>query len=314
MRLLVNCDKLKLLSKKDITVLIQIEEIIKYHKNTIYVGNGWKHTSLLDTCIQYLPDIILFAADFDYNDIDNSANINIPKIAMYQDFWHDIEKRMYLLEKNNIFGIITKNIIPDEYLQYYKLPYKINHSGYDENIFQPINYNKDIDILISGKLCPHLYPQRTRFSNIINNLKHDFNIVIREHPSYFYDELDEKTEQIEYNKMLNRSKFALAGTALTHRLHMQKIWEISATSAICITDVNDTEPNSNLISKHTLPINPHTSDIDVENTIRRYMSTYDKNMYMYNNEIVKSYASLKYRTIDLINHLKWFTNNALTSK
>jgi hypothetical protein len=109
MKLLVNCDKLFLETKFDITVLKQLEYLKLIHENTFYCGNGWNDD--LDTAVKkYNPDVILFAADFNFNDwILAPKYTHVKKIMYMQDYWDYVNKRIEILNYGNFDVLITKN-------------------------------------------------------------------------------------------------------------------------------------------------------------------------------------------------------------
>jgi hypothetical protein len=230
-----------------------------------------------------------------------------------QDYWDDKEKRLSILKLQNINKVITKNAIG---LDFYEnnikdFIYLVNPSGYDDFIFKNLNIEKEYDILISGALCEQRYPMRSRLARIAKELSSDFKIYTRSHPGYFYNQYDIKNEQIDYCLDINKSKIAIASSAMTGlNVHMQKIWEISATSAICCTDLNVLEPDYNLLRQHVYEINMNKTDNEIKSDFLHILQNYDhfiKNIKSY-NAIVESYANLENRTIQLLNCIKKLFN------
>jgi hypothetical protein len=290
----------------DITVLRQIERISTFHKDCIYIGKGWNSVyDTLEPAIKlYNPDVIFYAADFDYNDAHIPLKTdNILQICMMQDYWDDIEKRINILKNFKFPNVIVKNSIGFEYYKdkFPNIKIEINPSGYDDNIFKNETLEKEYDILISGMCNMHKYPTRKRFADIALSLKSQLNIHQEYHPGYN----NAVKTQSDYNIILNKSKFAIAGSALNINVHMQKFWEISATSAICITDLNPLEKNYNLLKSHVYELDRSKSDDELKEEFVWLVKNYDilKNNVIKYNRIVESYASIDNRTIQLLNSI-----------
>jgi len=305
MKILVNCDVNLFEAKRDVTALKQIEFMQKLHPDIMYVGNGCKNTNFEEAMINFKPDVVFFAADFKYNQIRWSKNIRCVKVACYQDFWDELEIRCKILQDNNIHGLITKNYIPEKYSLLAKnIIHKVNPSGCDEEIFKPIYTEKKYDILMSGYTWRERYPARHRLFNIINSISHKIKVHYRCHKGYHYkDPKEKRNEQEKYNAEINLAKFALAGTALDENLHMQKTWEIPATSAICITDGNDNEPDAEKIKKHSIVLDLNSTDKQISDRILSMVKNYDSSFSKKANSIVESYASLSHRTQQLLDSI-----------
>lgn len=300
--------------KKDVTVLRQLETLKKIYSAVLCVGHGWTdgYVDLQQAINEYNPDVIYYAADFDYNDAHLPIKTNSIKIACMQDYWDDVEKRLWILQSQNINKVITKNAIGlDLYINQIKnFNFIVNPSGYDDIIFKNLNIEKEYDILISGCLS-NRYPNRVRLASIANKLSTTANVYKREHPQHFYNVNDIKNEQLNYCLDINKSKIAIAATALGGlNLHMQKIWEISATSALCLTDLNKYEPNYELLNQHVYEIDMNKSDEHIQDELVYILKNYETiklNIIKY-NKIVESYANLNNRALHLLNSIKLLAN------
>lgn len=309
MRLLINCDKNLLESKFDVTVLRQIEYLRNIHPETFYCGNGWKY-DIKTAYLKYNPDIVLFAADFSYNDWIFAPHCNHSINIMYmQDYWDDVNKRIEILEYGNFDGLITKNLSGTELYQkrFTNLKFCVNPSGFDENIFYPTYEDKKYDILICGILDEVRYPQRFRLSSIANKLSDKIKIFTKPHCNWLrqHNTNPEEHGQTTFANYINDSKLVISGTALM-KVYMQKTWEISACSSVCITDLNHIEPEYDLLNKHVKQIDLSLTDDEIADILLYEVRNFDCKVTKKNNEIVYSYATLYHRTNHLLNILKSF--------
>jgi len=315
MKLIINCNRTLLEQKKDVTVLRQLETIKKIYSDVLYVGHGWNdgYVDLQQAINKYNPDVIFYAADFYYNDAHLPIKTNCIKIACMQDYWDDVETRLQILHSQNINKVVTKNALGlNLYIEKINnFNFIVNPSGYDDNIFKNSSIEKEYDILISGALCKHRYPNRVRLASIANKLSNSVNVYKRDHPGYFYNTEDIKNEQLNYCLDMNKSKIAIASTALDGlNLHMQKIWEISATSALCLTDLNKYEPDYKLLNQHVYEIDMNKSDEHIQDELVYILKNYEtikSNIIQY-NKIVESYANLNNRALHLLNSIKSLAN------
>ena len=302
MKLLVNCDKLFLETKFDITVLKQLEYLKIIHNDTFYCGNGWNDD--LDTAVtKYRPNVILFAADFSFNDwILAPKYKNIKKIMYMQDYWDDIDRRIEILDYGNFDALITKNNTGTELYKekFPQLKFFINASGFDNNIFYPTYVDKEHDILLCGILDEYRYPQRFRLANISKKLKDDIKVYTKPHCRWYKHLNDDPLErgQSTFAEYINKSKLVISGTALMG-LYMQKTWEISACSSICVTDLNTNEPEYNLLKNHVKQIDLKLSDNDIADILLYEVKNFNYDITKKYNRVVNSYANLYHRTNQL---------------
>jgi hypothetical protein len=308
MKLLINCNKSLLSTKFDITVLRQLEYLKDIYTQTFYCGIGWE-LDLFTAYNKYHPDIILFAADFDYNDWKMAPDYNnVIKVMYMQDYWFCKEKRYEILNYGNFHALITKNFSGlHEYKQKFPfLKFYVNPSGFDENIFYPTYNEKTYDILICGILDKNVYPQRFRLANIARNLETKVKVYQKPHCGWFSSVGN--NEQSIFANYINQSKIVISGTALLN-LYMQKTWEISACSALCITDVNPNEPEFDLITNHVIKIDMSLSDNDIADIYLQEINNFNYEITKSYNKVVYSYATLHHRANQLLNILKHIYNN-----
>lgn len=300
MRLLIDCDRLKMESKIDVTSLRQIERIPKFHPDCLIIGNGWDtpYTNIQTAIDDYKPDVIYYAIDFDYNRANIPVNTTAKKIVCMQDYWDDSLKRINILTKSKVHGVITKNAVA---LNHYKniLPYvlfRVNPCGYDETIFKNQSLKKRWDILISGMIDDR-YIGRKRLSDVAQSLS--ANVHRRPHCGWYYNPGDLRNEQAEYAYDLNSSVIAIAGSALNPKVHLQKIWEISATSALCVTDLNHNEADYTKIKQHVFEISTDSTDYEIRNGLLTALNTCSQEQIKRHNMMV-SYANLDSRANQLL--------------
>jgi len=307
MKLLVNCDKLFLETKFDITVLKQLEYLKLIHENTFYCGNGWNDD--LDTAVKkYNPDVILFAADFNFNDwILAPKYTHIKKIMYMQDYWDYVDKRIEILNYGNFDVLITKNNTGTELYKekFPNLKFFINPSGFDDNIFYPTYIDKEYDILLCGLLDEFRYPQRVRLANVAKRLKENVKVYVKPHCCWYKNLNDNPLEkgQSTFAGYINKSKLVISGTALMG-LYMQKTWEISACSSVCVTDLNINEPEFDMLKNHVKQIDLKLSDDDIADILLFEVKNFNYNITMKYNDMVNSYANLYHRTNQLLAIIK----------
>ena len=124
----------------------------------------------------------------------------------------------------------------DSSKSFYYLPHHANPKIF--NKIQTSGEDKEIDILISGIVNKKHYPFKFRVYNIINNnprLK-KFNIVLHEHPDYSNDTSFLNVNQIEYNKIINKSKLCLACTS-RYNYRLGKYVEIPMAGSLILGDL-----------------------------------------------------------------------------
>lgn len=87
-------------------------------------------------------------------------------------------------------------------------------------------------------------------------------------------------------------------------LYMQKTWEISACSSVCVTDLNINEPEFDLLKNHVKQIDLKLSDDDIADILLFEVKNFNYNITMKYNDIVNSYANLYHRTNQLLAIIK----------
>lgn len=293
-----------MLAKIDITTIKHLELVPKYHDECLLVGKGFDKEDLQSSIDYFNPDIIFYGCDFDYNSAHIPVNTTAMKVVCMQDYWDEWDRRCNILTNNNIHGVITRNVVGlERYREKYpNVIFDYNICGYDDTIFTNISVEKRYDVLISGQVSDR-YNGRKRLANIAKTLPSNMKVYHRPHCGWWYSPDAKKNEQDVYASELNSAIIAIAGTALPTQANMQKVWEISATSALCFTDLTPNEPHYDLLRQHVYEVDLSKSDEEIRQLFITQLENYNPEQIKRHNTIVSSYATMECRTKELIEKL-----------
>lgn len=211
-----------------------------------------------------------------------NKNIKLPfkTCLRYNEMW-DIDWTREEIDESNTDIIICHHY--NDYLKYNKLYRETNRQFYyiphqaSPTIFKNLNTDKDIDILIAGVTKEKHYPLKHKLLNIINKHKDNtlskYNIHHHLHPGY--NKLDNFTNinQIEYNKLINRSKICVACTS-KHKYRLGKYVEIPMGASVILGDIPFEDVDS--FKQFVIEINIEDSEEDVINKVVYYLENQDK--------------------------------------
>lgn len=257
MRILVICDKIGLSKKMDLNLLNSIIAF-KPFCEIYFWGNGWdeyaqENIESIEDIIN--PDLIYFYGDYAYTPWWLATRVKGRKAIYFEDYWDNFHTRLNILKYGNFDYLITRNLPGiNKYLNCLpKLRHIVNPHGYNSKIFHPdYSLNKKYDFVVCGRIDSR-YPFRQKMLGLLSNLMElGFKIYNKPHAGY-WDAGEEKIDngQIDFAKVLNSSKVVVGGCAHSnYNCHMAKIFEISATSALCFTDANPIEPDYHRIKQH----------------------------------------------------------------
>jgi len=192
---------------------------------------------------------------------------------------HHNDYKQYLssLEKNN-----TQNKP-----QFFYIPHCANPS-----IFKPCpNINKDIDILISGVTKQKHYPLKYRLNNILLKDKrfNKFKVHVYTHPGYSGFTNFKSIAQIDYNKIINRSKICIACTS-KYKYRLGKYVEIPMAGGIIIGDEPEYDGQDNF-NEFIVPIHDKMSNNKITDIITRVVQTFDKDNIINKRDVGINWAN-----------------------
>ena len=245
---------------------------------------------------------------------DSSIKIPYPCCIRYNEMW-DVEWTKQEIEESteNVGKIEDKqksNIIIchhkndwEKYKEIYKndntkmFYYNPHHAN--PEIFKPLVADvdgKEIDILLSGVSKPKHYPLKYRLFNLILKNKDTklkkYNIFHHRHPGYNNKVNFTNVNQIEYNKLINKSKICIACTS-KYNYRLGKYVEIAmAGSLIC----GDLPYEDESFKQFVIEANMKMSDEEILNNIVYYLE--NKEEYIKRRKVglewSKEYTTEKY--------------------
>ena len=252
MRLLVTCNRVKLSGRMDLNMLYHLEALSE-HADVLFVGEGWGSLDVLGAVGSFRPDLVYYAGDAGGCDFSSAPLVGLPKAVYMEDYWADLEERLEVLEQGNFDFLVTKNApCVDFYLgRFSKLKHILNPHGYNPDVFHYDSVEKEWDFTVCGRIDER-YRLRSRVLGLVPELRsRGYVVYVKPHPGYWdRGEVRVDDGQVTLNDVCNRSKVVLAGTGTGNQCHMAKIWEISATSAVCFTDVNSLDGDFQRIKSH----------------------------------------------------------------
>lgn len=212
---------------------------------------------------------------------DHNAKIPYKTCLRYNEMW-DLEwtQREINETKSDIIICHHKN----DYLRYNELYKDTNkHEIYyiphfaNPDIFKPLKnfVEKDIDILISGVTKEKHYPLKFRLLNLINKYKNTtlmkYNIHNHDHPTYENNTSFNNNAQIEYNKLINRSKLCIACTS-RHNYRLGKYVEIPMAGSVILGDLPFEDEK---FKEFVVEVNNSMSDDEIINIIRKTLEDHN---------------------------------------
>jgi len=252
------CDAKYLQTKMSRVRFWAIEELGKSESvNLLITGPGFSNfnndyslqKNILELNINF--DLVIWYKPLNDNyNFDKTISLPFKTCLRYNEMW-DIEWTNKEITETNSNIIICHH--KNDYL-HYKESHK-NNSNFEfiylshfsnPSIFKPLNINKDIDILISGVIKEKHYPLKHRLYNLIiknkNTILSNYNIHLHNHPTYNSENSFQNTSQIEYNKIINRSKLCVACTS-KYNYRLGKYVEIPMSGSVIVGDLpfEDTE-------------------------------------------------------------------------
>jgi glycosyltransferase involved in cell wall biosynthesis len=247
------CDAKYLMEKMSRVRFWAIEELGKYSDlNLTLTGPGFVGFVSTKTLQQNIIDLgINFDLVIWYKPLDVGYNFDpVHKLPFrtclrYNEMW---DENWTCKEINETMTDVIVCHHYNDYLRYKDTLYKDNklkkfvynpHHA-NKNIFKPLNIEKDIDILISGVTKKTHYPLKYRLFNLINKYKDTklskYTIYTHKHPGYNNSLNFENQNQIEYNKIINRSKLCICCTS-RYNYRLGKYVEIPMTGSIVVGDL-----------------------------------------------------------------------------
>lgn len=279
-KILYVCDSNYLLTKMSRVRFWAIEELSKSpHINLQLTGPGFTN---FDENLSLQENIANLQTDFDmviwykplnanYN-YDTSQKLPYKTMLRYNEMW-DVEWTQKEIDDSQTDIVVCHHY--NDYLKYIEL-YKskpelkfvyIPHQA-NPAIFKPLNIKKDIDILISGALDAKHYPFRNRLAKLILNNKHtvfkNYNVVHHIRPRQVKSTNFSNEAQIEYNKIINRSKLCVVCSS-NYNYRLGKYVEIPMAGSVAIGDLPFEDKRS--FERNNIVLQPTMSDNQIIKTI-----------------------------------------------
>jgi hypothetical protein len=231
--------------------------------------------NILDFNIKF--DLVIWYKPLNPNyNFDKTSKLPFKTCLRYNEMW-DVEWTRKEIDETRSDIIISHH--QNDCLKYKEL-YKndlsrdfvyIPHFA-DPRIFKPLDVAKDIDILLSGVTKEKHYPLKHRLYNLImqnkNTLLGKYNIHQHQHPTYVNENSFENVSQIEYNKIINRSKLCIACTS-KYNYRLGKYVEIPSAGSVIIGDLPFEDAQ---FKNFVVEVNNNMSDSEILNAILHVLS------------------------------------------
>jgi len=223
--------------REDINLTITGPGFLNFNNNKTLQQNVLDFNIKFDLVIWYKP------LNPNYN-FDKTSKLPFKTCLRYNEMW-DLTWTRKEIDETQTDLIISHH--KNDYLRYAEL-YKgdlqrefayIPHFA-DPCIFKPLDIVKDIDILISGVTKETHYPLKHRLYNLIMNNKNTTlskcKIHHHQHPTYVTERSFENVNQIEYNKIINRSKLCITCSS-KYNYRLGKYVEIPMAGSVIVGDL-----------------------------------------------------------------------------
>ena len=255
--------------------------------NLTYSGIGWKN---YDSKLSVQKNIDKMNIAFDlviaYKplELNKFKNIKPLKCIRYNEMYNFVET-LNEIEKSNVDMVICHH---ENDMKTYESYYSNYHGQKNKNvkfyhiphctektIFKEYNQNKDIDILLAGKisgknsLTEQHYPLRLKFQQLIPELKKRFKVHEYNHIGYNITNADENHTQIEFAKILNSAKICLTCSGLP-KSRFGKYIEIPSCNSVVAGDIPD--QNQDDFKKFVIEINLNMTDQEIIDKISFYLT------------------------------------------
>jgi len=224
----------------DLNILYHLEALPEY-ADVRFVGEGWESQDVLGEVARFRPDLVYYAGDAGACDYSSAPLVSLPKAVYMEDYWADLDERLGILAAGDFDFLVTKNApcVGFYLTRFPKIKHILNPHGYNPEIFHYDNAEKQWDFTICGRIDER-YRLRSRVLELAGAVRRrGYSVYVKPHAGY-WDRGERKVDdgQRTLNEVCNRSKVVLAGTGTGNQCHMAKIWEVSATSAVCFTDAS----------------------------------------------------------------------------
>lgn len=231
---------------KDVNLSITGPGFMYFDKNKSLQDNIKSFNINFDLVIWYKP------LNENYN-FSKNEKMPFRTCLRYNEMW-DREWTRKEIDESNTDLIICHH--ENDYL-YYKDLYKNKKFVYiphhaNPSIFKASTIEKDIDILMSGVTAEKHYPFKYRLNNILiknkNTRLSKYNIHFHKHPDYNSSSSFLNVHQIEYSKIISRSKICIVCSS-KYNYRLGKYVEIPMTGSVMAGDLpfEDQENFSNFM-------------------------------------------------------------------
>ena len=287
----------------DLNILYNLEALQNY-SDVRFVGQGWEVENVFDALDQFQPDLVYYAGDMGACDYSSAKNITLPKALYMEDYWADLDERLSTLQSAHFDFLVTKNApCVNFYLdKFTKLKHILNPHGYNANIFRYEETEKKWDFTVCGRIDDR-YRLRKRVLKLTEELAYSgYSVYIKPHPGYWErGESHVDDGQVTMAQVCNQSKVVLGGTGTGNQCHMAKIWEISATSAVCFTDANPLDGDFDRIKSHVALCDMNWDDDKILNTMKSAIDNWQASRFY---ALFARYATINERAKQLVNAFK----------
>ena len=300
MKILVICNRTKLLGRMDLNILYNLDHLSRF-ADVIYWGEGWGYNVLIEEVIaKYNPQLVYYAGDAGSCDYSSAPNVRLPKVIYMEDYWSDLDERLGILEVGNFDYLVTKNKpCVDFYLNKFPhLKHILNPHGYNSDIFKYEEVEKKWDFTVCGRIDER-YRLRSKVLDLVGSLDAlGYKVYVKPHPGY-WDRGEARIDdgQRVLAKVANQSRVCLAGCGTGNQCHMAKIWELSATSAVCFTDANPLDGDYEKIGQHVHLCDVNWDDQKILDEIRLTIDNWQVSKFY---SFFNRYASIVERARDLV--------------
>ena len=256
--------------------------------NLSLLGPGFKkfnnkkslQQNIIDMNINF--DLVIWYKPLD-DDCNFDVNFKLPYKTMlrYNEMWNwewtvrEIETTktdIIVCHHKNDFDKYSVHFSNDKSKYFYYNPHHAN-----PDIFKPLNIKKEYDIMISGVCKERHYPLKYRLLNILRKYKNtelkDYNIYFHTHPGYKHEDSFKNNIQIEYNKIINKSKICMACTS-KYNYRLGKYVEIPMSGSIIVGDIPYEDKEN--FSKFIIEVNLSMTDQKILNTIKSILNDKQK--------------------------------------